>query len=137
MTEEAIPTSPSPEATSPPLPAPTYSAEPMGERTVYTCLIPDAGHEDGICGHKTTDEGYMTMHMQQRHSGVMIQAPATMQEPGAGVEAVSADAAPSTGTSTSSPTSPRTAEQAEHPAQVPPSPPTPEPTPQTSAEAEE
>src|SRR5215831_20669411 len=72
MTEEAIPTSPSPEATSPPLPAPTYSAEPMGERTVYTCLIPDAGHEDGICGHKTTDEGFMTQHMAQRHSGIMI-----------------------------------------------------------------
>jgi len=111
MPEEAIPTSPSPEATSPPLPAPTYSAEPMGERTVYTCLIPDAGHEDGLCGHKTTDEGFMTQHMAQRHSGIMIKT--TL---GASTTASETASSPQQQHATS----PRTAEQQEHPAQIPP-----------------
>src|SRR5262245_15729866 len=51
---------------------PTYREEQMGDRTVYTCIVPDAGAPDGICGHKTIDEGFMTQHQQQRHRGEMV-----------------------------------------------------------------
>jgi len=51
---------------------PTYRAEQQGDRTVYTCIVPDAGAPDGICGHKTIDEGFMTQHQQQRHRGIMV-----------------------------------------------------------------
>src|SRR5262245_21933046 len=61
---------------------PTYREEPMGDRTVYTCLVPDAGREEGICGHKTIDEGFMTQHQQQMHRGVMVKAPAASEESG-------------------------------------------------------
>lgn len=54
---------------------PTYKEDQVGDRTIYTCLIPDAGAPDGICGHKSPDEGFMTQHMQQRHAGVMVKAP--------------------------------------------------------------
>src|SRR5262245_54263736 len=61
---------------------PTYREEPMGDRTVYTCLVPDAGREEGICGHKTIDEGFMTQQQQQMHRGVMVKAPAASEESG-------------------------------------------------------
>jgi len=51
---------------------PTYREVQDGAMTLYTCLIPDAGAPDGICGHKTSDAGLMTQHMQQRHAGIMV-----------------------------------------------------------------
>jgi hypothetical protein len=55
--------------------APTYREELEGEVTRYTCLIPDAGHEDGICGHWSADRTLFEQHMAQRHGGVMLAAP--------------------------------------------------------------
>jgi hypothetical protein len=65
---------------------PTYREDQDGDRTTYTCLIPDAGREDGICGHRVSDEGFMTQHMQQRHAGVMVKAPPAEESGDADVE---------------------------------------------------
>jgi hypothetical protein len=56
-------------------PAPTYTTERLEGMTLWTCIIPDASSDSGICGHKTTDEGYMFQHMCQRHNGQFIKAP--------------------------------------------------------------
>jgi hypothetical protein len=56
---------------------PTYRVEPFGDTEKYTCLVSDAGHADGICGHWATDKELFEQHMHQRHAGVMVaEAPA-------------------------------------------------------------
>lgn len=55
---------------------PTYRVEPFGDTEKYTCLVSDAGHEDGICGHWSTDKELFELHMLQRHAGVMHEASA-------------------------------------------------------------
>lgn len=106
-------------------PIPTYSETTEGERTIYTCLIRDAGSPEGICGHKTRDEGRMTEHMQQRHAGVMVKAPQVA--PARSKDAAEPTPVPPTGTSA------RTPGSQEHPPHV--SSPLPQPT--TAAPQEE
>jgi hypothetical protein len=55
---------------------PTYRVDKDDETTTYTCLIPDAGKPDALCGHQATDLDLFTQHMMQRHAGVMIPEPA-------------------------------------------------------------
>jgi hypothetical protein len=93
-----------------PTPQPTYSEHAAGQRTIYTCLIEDAGRELGICGHMTTDEGYMTQHMQQRHAGIMVKTFAP--PPGATVQSAPTPPVPEA-------TSQRTVESQEHPPGLP------------------
>jgi hypothetical protein len=57
-------------------PLPTYRVETQDGVTRYVCLVPDAGHEDGICGHWATDLDLFTQHQHHRHAGQMVAEPA-------------------------------------------------------------
>jgi hypothetical protein len=56
-------------------PMPTYREETVDSVTHYICIVPDAGHEDGICGHWATDLDLFTQHQWQRHAGEMLAEP--------------------------------------------------------------
>jgi hypothetical protein len=62
---------------------PTYRVEQVDDVTRYVCIVPDAGHEDGICGHWATDFQLFTNHQVLRHAGQMVEEPAG--QPVAGV----------------------------------------------------
>lgn len=57
-------------------PAPTYRVEKDDDGSHFTCLVPDLNGPEGICGHEATNLAYFTMHMEQRHGGVMAIEPA-------------------------------------------------------------
>jgi hypothetical protein len=55
---------------------PTYQTSDQGGVTHYTCLVQDASRPGGVCSHDATDFELFTMHMAQRHGGILIEAPA-------------------------------------------------------------
>ena len=62
-------------AESVPAAEPTYRVDKDDETTTYTCLIPDAGKPNDICGHQSADLSLFQQHMMQRHAGVMVIEP--------------------------------------------------------------
>ena len=58
------------------MPDPTYQAQPEGEQTKFTCLVPDAGQTSGVCGFWVWEEDQIVQHLNQRHAGILVKAPA-------------------------------------------------------------
>ena len=53
------------------VPTPTYRTEMVGDQCIYHCLY---------CVHWASDKDLFTLHMQQRHDGTMIEAPAEVSD---------------------------------------------------------
>lgn len=75
--------------------SPTYRVEPVDDHEQFRCLIPDAGQPEGRCDFVASTLAYMTDHMQQRHSGIMLEEhTATPKDEGEAEEADDAPADP-------------------------------------------
>lgn len=85
----------------PPAQSPTYrrTTSDQGD-TTFVCVVPDAGKDDGICGHESRDLELFVQHMHIRHAGVMVEEPTSEDQSAA--DEPSEQEPPSPGSSTTS-----------------------------------